>query len=261
VSETKTGPASVWAHEMNGMMPWLPEYDELIPDLDALVTEDGRPVDNFYAEKLYKLLTEPLRASWRPPGHPDRRFLTASNVGWFYAPHEPAVVPDVMVSLDVVPRDPGTSEGRSYFQWVLGKPPDVAIEVVSDNRADEPGEKLRLYERLGLPYYVIHDPFAVYDGGPVRAFELRGRRYAPIDHRWIEQLGLGLTVWQGEYEAVTRDWLRWCDHDGAVLPTGQELAAAQRQRADDERRRADAAEEQNRRLLALLKAHGIDPKE
>lgn len=237
-----------------GMKPWLPEYNELLPDLDKLVTEDGEAVDNLYVEKLYRLLTETLYASWRPPGEPGRPFLAASDVGWFHTGDDPAVSPDVFVSLEVVPRDPATREGRSYFEWIYGKPPDVVIEVVSDTRPDEPGEKLRQYQRWGLPYYVIHDPFAVYDAGPVRAFELRGRRYAAIDPRWIEQLGLGLTLWQGEHEGITREWLRWCDEKGAVLLTGQERAAAERQRAD-------AAEQENRRLLALLKAHGIDPKQ
>jgi len=55
-----------------------------------------------------------------------------------------------------------------------------------------------------LPYYVIHDPLAVYDGGSIRAYELRGRKYAPIDPKWIEQLGLGLTMWQGKYQGLTR---------------------------------------------------------
>jgi hypothetical protein len=230
----------------DGMLSWLPEYDELLPNLDELVTEDGKAVDNLYVEKLYRLLTNLLYVSWVPPGGPGRPFLAASDVGWFHTGREAPVSPDVFVSLDVVPLDTATKEGRSYFEWLYGKSPDVCVEVVSDARGDEPGEKLRLYQRWGLPYYVNHDPLGVYDEGVLRAFELRGREYAPIDPRWIRQLGLGLTMWHGEFEGVTRDWLRWCDEDGVVLPTGQERAAA--------------AEEENRRLLALLKAHGIDPK-
>jgi hypothetical protein len=45
-----------------------------------------------------------------------------------------------------------------------------------------------------------------------------------MNPRWIEPLGLGLTMWQGTYQGMTHDWLRWCDKDGAVLPTAQEAA-------------------------------------
>ena len=45
----------------------------VIPNLDELITEDGKPVDNLFVEKLYHLLTEPLVSSWRRPGGgPDR---------------------------------------------------------------------------------------------------------------------------------------------------------------------------------------------
>ena len=67
---------------------WLPEYDDLVPNIDELVTEDGKPVDNTYVEKLYKLLIEPLFTSWRPPGEPGRPFVAMSNVGWFHTARE-----------------------------------------------------------------------------------------------------------------------------------------------------------------------------
>src|SRR5262249_18336242 len=144
--------------------------------------------------------------------------------------------------------------GRSYFQWILGKGPHPAIEVVSDDRADEPGGKLRLYERLDLRYYVIHDPPPIYYPGILRPFQLRRGKVAALDPRRVENDGLGLTMWDGEYQGETRSWLRWCDSQGAVLPTAEERVVTERQRAD-------AAEEQNRRLLALLKQHGIDPNQ
>src|SRR5262249_6183931 len=133
-----------------------------------------------------------------------------------------------------------------YFQWIRGKQPDVVIEVVSDERADEPGEKLRQYERRGLPYYVIHDPFEVYEDGILRAFELRGGRFAAIDHRWLENLGLGLAMWDGTHEDLTRSWLRWCDREGQVLPTAQE-------QRDQERATSE-------RLRAQLRKLGIEPE-
>src|SRR5207244_12679580 len=65
----------------------------VVPNLDELVTEDGAPVENIYAEKQYRLLTEPLYSSWTGPGE-GRPFLALTNVGWFYASKQPPLVPD-----------------------------------------------------------------------------------------------------------------------------------------------------------------------
>src|SRR4051812_8778774 len=67
-------------------------------DYDALVTEDHKPVDRIFLEKLYRLLTRPLYASWPGPGE-GRPFLVLVNVGWFYQRQAPAVVPDCLLSL------------------------------------------------------------------------------------------------------------------------------------------------------------------
>ncbi len=57
---------------------------------------------------------------------------------------------------------------------------------------------------------------------------------------------LGLKLWSGEFEGRRASWLRWCDKDGVILPTGQELAAQERARAE--------------RLAAQLRAAGIEPE-
>jgi len=107
----------------------------------------------------------------------------------------------------------------------------------------------------------------------LRCYELRGRTYAPCTGGWLEDIGLGVRLWEGEYEGVKAVWLRWCDQEGNVIPTGAELAEAERQRAEEAQRRAEAerarAEEAQRRaeaeraraerLAARLRALGIDP--
>jgi hypothetical protein len=46
---------------------------EVYPDTSLLITEDGKPVDNLFVEKQYRLLTEPLWTSWKSPeGRPFR---------------------------------------------------------------------------------------------------------------------------------------------------------------------------------------------
>ncbi len=104
---------------------------DLSPDISHLVTEDDTPVDNLFSETQQRLLCDCLYSSWsRPDG--SRIFLVAANVGVFYAVHQPAIVPDVFLSLDVqAPQDWREKRNRTYFTWEFGKPPDVAIEIVS----------------------------------------------------------------------------------------------------------------------------------
>ncbi|MEW6735735.1 MAG: Uma2 family endonuclease, partial [Acidobacteriota bacterium] len=127
-------------------------------EVDQLITEDDTPVDNFPSEKQQRLLTEPLYSSWPGPGE-GRTFLAAANVGVFSSVHLPSIVPDVFVSLDVeIAADWWAKAHRSYFFWEFGKAPDVVIEIVSNKEGQENSEKLRRYERMAVPYYVIFDP-------------------------------------------------------------------------------------------------------
>jgi Uma2 family endonuclease len=236
-----------------------PGADDLppTPDLDKLVTEDGKPVDNVYVERQYKLLTEPLHTCWDGGGRP---FLALANVGWFRTAGEPPLVPDVLLSLDVVPRDPRTKEGRSYFQWLLGKPPNLVLEIVSDTRGGEDGLKMRQYANQGVFFYVIYDPDDHLEQGPLRVFELRGGHYVPIDPSWMEDLKLGLVLWTGTYWGMEQVWLRWCDRQGTVIPTGAERAEEEHRRADEERQHADEQRQRADRLAARLRELGIDPE-
>ena len=108
------------------------EYDGVpVPDLTHIITEDDTPVDNIFSEKQQRLLSESLNLSWKP-GTP---FIAAANVGIFYALHEPPIVPDMFLSLDVqVMEDMWKKENRSYFIWEYGKPPEMAVEIVSNRR-------------------------------------------------------------------------------------------------------------------------------
>ena len=149
-------------------------------DYDSLVTEDHKPVDRIFVEKLYRLLTRCLYASWPGPGE-GRPFLVLVNVGWFYQRTTPAVVPDCLLSLDVTgPPDLQVKQGHSYYQWDMGKQPDVVIEVVSDRTGGEEGHKKNLYARLGVPYYAVFDPKHLLSGDTLRTYELRGAKYQVV---------------------------------------------------------------------------------
>ncbi|MEW6276989.1 MAG: Uma2 family endonuclease, partial [Candidatus Eremiobacterota bacterium] len=116
------------------------------PDTSKLVTEDDRPVDNMYSERNQKLLGDCLEASYRP-GVP---FVGLSDVGIFYVEGDP-IVPDFLLSLDVIFPEVNLTrdkKNRAYFVWRFGKPPDLVVEIVSNNEGEEDTRKLRSYERI-----------------------------------------------------------------------------------------------------------------
>ena len=187
-------------------------------------------------------------------------------MGLFFAIHAPPLVPDVLVSLDVtLPEEPHQKEHRSYFIWEYGKPPDVVVEVVSNRVGKELGNKLLDYARLGISYYVVYDPDGHISARPLRVFGRLPSGYAELNDFWLESVGLGVTLWEGEFETMQQTWLRWVDHSGALIATGEERAAAEyaraesaEQRAESAEQRAASAEQRVAALAAKLKELGID---
>jgi len=209
---------------------------EALPDVENLVTEDDIPVDNIFSEKQQRLLTESLYAGWRS----DRPFIALANVGLFFGIHKPPLVPDMLLSLDVkMPGDVWPKVNRSYFVWEYGKPPEAVIEVVSNTEGGEDTHKLETYARIGVDYYAIYDPEGQLSKQALRLYKRYDTGYVITTERYLPKLGLGLTLWSGRYEDLDATWLRWCDQEGQVIPTGAECAAMEVQRADHEMQRAD----------------------
>src|SRR3954467_12679753 len=140
--------------------------------IEELVIADGEPVESLFIEKQQRLLTEALYSSWAGPGE-GRPFVVVSNVGLFPEKKQTPLVPDVMLAVDVSwkGRDLRRKENQSYFVWVVGKPPDLALEIVSDRRGGEDGYKLARYAKIGVLYYVIFDPAEWLEAGILRSFE------------------------------------------------------------------------------------------
>jgi len=231
-----------------------------IPDISDLIIQDDTPVDNVLHEKQMRLLTEPLYTSWQT----DRPFLALANVGLFYEPKQTPIVPDVMFSMDVeLPPDWREHKKHlSYFTWERGKAPDVAIEIVSNTRGGERSTKMKRYATQRVSYYIVYDPEHYVQEQNLAGFILLGSEYEPIQPPYhFKNQGLGLALWHGVFENQAGEWLRWVLPDGTVIPTGAELAAAERQRANEESQRAneesqraDAAERRVADLEARLKA-------
>lgn len=270
--------------------------EEIVNELDIshLVIEDDAPVDNFQSAQQQRLLVDSI-CSAKPIPLP---FIAESNVGLFYKLKGEPVVPDMLLSLGVQrAEDLSQRRNRAYFVWEFGKVPDVCVEIVSNQEGDELGlsqksqrkgkqaGKKKIYAQIGVPYYVVFDPLRRIqdrenmDGALLRVWSIAAGQYAELTPAegifeagqsvWLETVGLGLTLWEGEFEEeVPRLWLRWCDRQGQVIPTGAERANAEQQRADAEQQRANAEQqradaEQQRagRLAERLRALGINPDE
>jgi Uma2 family endonuclease len=210
------------------------------PRVDHLVTEDGEPVDNVLSEKQMRLLTVPLYTSWKP----GRPFVAMANVGLFFTAKNPAIVPDVLVSLDVDrPELSGPDAIRSYFVWEVGKVPDIVIEIVSNTKGGELSDKLRAYERMRVPHYVVFDPYCQLGPRELTTFSLDGGVYTERTEPRFAAERLALTRWEGLVEGSHHRWLRWTDLDGHLLRWAEESESerqAEEARADAEKARADA---------------------
>ncbi|MGK7890657.1 MAG: Uma2 family endonuclease [Leptolyngbyaceae cyanobacterium] len=270
-------------------------------DISHLTIEDETPVDNFQSAQQQRLLVDCLCSNDILP----LPFIAEANVGLFYQIKGDPVVPDMLLSLDVQRADDlSERRDRAYFVWELGKVPDVCIEIVSNREGDEVAlssrsknkgkrkSKKDIYAQIGVPYYAVYDPLCQIQDQPnmngalLRIWSLVSGRYVELsptsgiqtlgEATLLDTLGIGLTLWEGPFEeTIPRQWLRWCDAQGKVLPTGAEGKALERQRADSEQQRADSeqqradSEQQQadlerqraERLAERLRQLGVDPDE
>lgn len=104
---------------------------------------------------------------------------------------------------------------------------DLQEEGNTQATKEIPPRKWEVYEQiLRVPYYVVFSRYT----NQLRFFQLTGGHYQEQDldpdhpRIWISELELGLKLWQGEFEGIPRQWLRWYDNQGNWLPTDAERA-------------------------------------
>jgi Uma2 family endonuclease len=170
---------------------------------------------------------------------------------------------------------PGTEAedlGRFYSETVNVADPDSSVVAPHHSSAPEqqserqkPPGKLEVYERyLRVPHYVVYSRYTQ----QLRHFKLEGGQYqeqslqaeAPLI--WLNELEIGLGVWQGMFENVPSSWLRWCDRNGTWLTTDTEQAEQQakqaEQQAEQERQAKEQAQAQLLQAAKNLLATGMD---
>lgn len=223
-----------------------PEVEELPDDLppDDLWS-DQAPMESTEHLTQITLLLESIELYWK-----DRAdFFAAGDLTIYFSPkqlkNEKFNGPDFFVVLGAE-RKPR----RSWTVWHEGGLyPNVIVEVLSPSTKKlDQGLKKQVYQDVfRTPEYFWFDPETKAFSG----FRLLGGQYEPITpdrdgRRWSAQLDLSFGVHEGK--------LRFFTKEGALVPTGRELAEAERERAEAEHARAD-------RLAEKLRALGVDPDE
>lgn len=268
-------------HDVNQKLPTM--YD--LPSEDP--RESGLP-DEFH-DIQPQLLSQTLRLA----NYGSDRIFTGTDINLYYAPDHPRwhKRPDWFLVVDV-PRLYAQEDLRlSYVVWDEGRSPSVVVELLSPRREFEdlgaftdelieedlphdlppytieddetgikPPHKLQVYgEILQVPYYFV---FSWYSNR-LRFFQLNEGRYQEqrIDRDnprvWLPLLGIGLGVWYGEFEGVTRSWIRWYDADGNWIPAYTERIAQEQQLRMQEQQAREQAESQLRQVVVNLLQSGM----
>ncbi|WP_199249250.1 Uma2 family endonuclease [[Phormidium] sp. ETS-05] len=216
----------------------LPRY---FPSAEELPDSDERPVDNELQELIPGLLKAILLMLWAER----MDWFFGIDMGIYYDPDEPALVPDAFLSLGVE-RFYDEELRPSYVLWDEKVVPSLVLEVVSKTYRKEYSKKLADYQELGILYYVIYSSRRRRKPN-LEVHKLVNGKYElqsgnPI---WMPEIGLGIGCERGNYSGVTREWLYWYDAEGKRYLTPEEKVKDAVQRAD--------------RLAQRLRELGIDP--
>jgi Uma2 family endonuclease len=234
-----------------------------LPDHTQLPESDGTFVKNFQEHPQSLLLTSSIRPVLDRL-HPDEQYCIGQDCGIYWRltdpPERGAEAPDWFYVPNVSPLLNGEVR-RSYVMWKEIIAPTIAIEFVSGDGTEErdatspfagneaKAGKFWVYEQaIRIPFYAIYEV----QKASVEVYELIGTHYQQISpnqrgHYPIPPLGVELGIWEGRESNQTLPWLRWWDREGNLLPTAE-------QRAEHEKQRAE-------RLAAKLRELGIDPEE
>jgi Uma2 family endonuclease len=236
---------------MNAPLRLPPRPDPLYPD------SDGKPMaENTQQFRWIVTIKENLEFLFL-----DRAdVFVAGDLLWYAVEGNPSIclAPDALVVFGRPKGDRG-----SYQQWNEGGvAPQVVFEVLSPgNRPREMVQKFRFYERYGVEEYYVWDPDRVILDGWRRQEALLEE--IPTMDGWVSpRLGVRFIL--------TSEGLQLFRPDGQPFHTFTELAQlrieAERRaeqaegRAEEFRQQADQARQQNERLIAQLRALGVEPQ-
>ncbi len=264
------------------------------PTMYDLPSED--PEEPGLPDEFHDLQPQLLSSTLRLPEVPKTEIFTGKDMNLYYDLKHSSWYkrPDWFAVFGVSRLYEQRDLRLSYVVWDEQAAPNIIVELISQGTAmsdlgeierEENGTptKWEVYEQiLKVPNYIVYDRYKdklwifLLKDGVYQEQNITGDRF------WFEQLEIGIGLWTGEYEGISRPWLRWYDAVGAWIPTEGEQLVEERSRADEERslraqaeqraesesRRAEQersqrqeAESENMRLRERLRALGIDPNE
>jgi Uma2 family endonuclease len=228
-----------------------------LPSTADLPCSDDTPVDNEDQNLLPNLLLLLLAYLW------------SERMDWYFgadmaiyhttgiSPKVP-IVPDGFLSLGVERKKGGKSR-RSYATWEESDiVPIFVLEMVSHRPGEEYDEKLEIYRKLGVLYYLIYNP-EFWQRDRHQPFELyklvNGVYQLQIgEPYWMPEIGLGIGRHQGKVGGISQEILTWYDIRGDRYLSAEE-------RVEQEQSRAQLDQQHREKLEAFLRSQGFDPNQ
>jgi len=225
-----------------------------LPTMYDLPSEDPR--ESGLPDEFHDLQPHLLSRTLRLTGYSSDRCFAGSDMNLYYNVEHPRwhKRPDWFLVVDVPRLYAGYDLRNSFVVWDEGKAPSVIVELLSPGREEEdlwiyaderieedppemppytieedetgisPPHKWIVYEQvLQIPYYFVFSRYS----NRLRCFRLIDGRYqeqrlTENSRIWLPELNIGLGIWHGEFDGITRPWLRWYDAEGNWLLTDTE---------------------------------------
>lgn len=224
--------------------------DVIFPPSDLY--SDEPPLETELHLRQIMILLQCLEWVWR-----DRQnFYACGNLTIYYSPRqrksEQFRGPDFFVVL-------GT-ERKSCKSWVVweeeGKYPNVIVEILSSKMAQtDRGLKKQIYQDIfRTPDYFWFDPESL----EFQGFHLLDGQYQPLQPNaqgwlWSQQLELYLGIKDAKLRLFTAE--------GQLIPTPEEAAIQERQKAEQAQLELESEQQRSLRLAQKLQEMGIDLSE
>lgn len=223
--------------------PPLPP-NQTLPTMWDLPTED--PEEPGVPDEFHIFQPQLLRETCQPPTYSIEEIFIGTDLNLYYDARHPLWYkrPDWFLVLGVSRAQQQADLRLSYVIWQEGVAPYLAIELLSPGTeaedlgqtlrdVNQPPSKWQTYEQvLRIPYYVVFDRYQ----NQLQVFRLVATRYEaislPEQRFWFAELKLGLAVWQGRYQGIEGQWLRWYDSQSNWILNADESKEREWQRAE-----------------------------